>query len=152
MRVAGYHFHNADPALQAGEYVRETLIENLRNGKVELPMGDHGKMETVTMPELGILHPILIKPPQLDNQQLQDLSVLVDPASAAGAAGNMGEVGGDSRKFWVQRFVFDVQFCWQPKTPSERRAAKQAQEKGNSADIAARNALRDEKPERNHHG
>jgi hypothetical protein len=37
------------------------------------------------------------------------------------------------------KFDFVVQFCWQPKTPAERRKAKEAAEKAKKAAQAANN-------------
>ena len=37
------------------------------------------------------------------------------------------------------KFEFVVQFCWQPKTPAERRKAKEAAEKAKKAAQAANN-------------
>ena len=127
IKIEGYHYHND---MKSGnkfgaQYVRDTLLENLLNMKVKLPKGDgSGELEEFTMGELGITYPVLVNPKSLDED-------LVDnPYASADAAG--GNRGGDdtaNNKIKLQRFDFVVQFCWQPKLPSERRAAKEEAKK-----------------------
>ena len=37
VQITGYHYHNADRDNQGAQYVRNTLIQQLREGKLELP-------------------------------------------------------------------------------------------------------------------
>ena len=39
VQIRGYHYHNADRENQADEYVRGTLIRQLREGSLQLPAG-----------------------------------------------------------------------------------------------------------------
>ena len=66
VQISGYHYHNADQKDHGAEYVRKTLIENLRNDKVKLPTSEPGVTEEVTMQELGISYPVLVNPPKLE--------------------------------------------------------------------------------------
>ena len=54
VQITGYHYHNADPRDYGAEYVRSTLMENLRNKKVKLSSSEPGTAEEVSMAELGI--------------------------------------------------------------------------------------------------
>ena len=148
MQITGYHFHNADRANQGAQYVRNTLIRQLREGKLELPTGAGGKLETVTMKDLGISCPVLVNPLKVYEVEVTDPNAEPgDGAAPAGWAcrwspGGMG-MGGMGRNRPVPgpadasaagtvklgKFDFVVQFCWQPKTPSERHEAKKAPEK-----------------------
>ena len=70
VQISGYHYHNADQKDYGAEYVRKTLIENLRNKKVKLPSSEPGVTEEVTMPELGISYPVLVTTPKLERDEL----------------------------------------------------------------------------------
>ncbi len=59
IQIIGHHYHNPDDPRQliGPWYVRQTLTNNLLNGKVMLPPG-----EQYSMKELGISHPVMIRP------------------------------------------------------------------------------------------
>jgi hypothetical protein len=111
------------------------LIKELRNAKVELPIGDGDQIETVTMKELGISNPVLINPRRVYEKEIKDPNA--EPSGGGGTerfgahspAANARDSSGAILK--VPRFDFDVRFCWVPKDPSQRRAGK-AQEKANT--------------------
>jgi type IV pilus assembly protein PilM len=125
IKIEGHHYHND---MKSGnkfgaQYVRDTLVDNLLNMKVKLPtqkLNDKGVMEDVmddvSMQELGITYPVLVNPKIVEEEQIDN-----PYASAEGI-----RMGGADIKIKLQRFDFVVQFCWQPKLPSERRAAKEA--------------------------
>ena len=90
------------------------------------------------MKELGISFPVLWKPEKVEN------ALIDNPKAGGGAAGasNSGVFGGGpgatpagaaagevEAKISVPQFKFNVQFCWQPKLPHERQAAKEQAEK-----------------------
>ncbi|MGD0656034.1 MAG: pilus assembly protein PilM [Thermoguttaceae bacterium] len=115
VKLEGYHYHY-DAGDNAGpQYVRNTLINNLLNSKVELPDGEGG-MEKVSMQELGITYPVLVNPKGVEDEQ-------VDSQNASPDLGGIRVDTGE--KISLRRFDFDVQFCWQPKSLSERRAQKE---------------------------
>ncbi len=64
IQMTGYHYHNRDVAgpNQGAQFLRNTLIEQLHNGKVLLPLEDREGVEWVTMKELGIGYPVVIEP------------------------------------------------------------------------------------------
>ena len=82
--------------------------------------------------------------PKLESVDLDNPNAdAADAPLRPGAAGDMMAPGGFGRhkplpaathaaaepsKIHLRRFDFIVQFCWQPKTPTERRDAKKAQE------------------------
>lgn len=110
IRLKGVHFHNGrDERTNFGaQYVRNTLIKNLQQGKVLLPTPD-GKTELVSMKDLGVSFPILVDPPQVEE------ATAVNPyAEGSNAHASMP----------VRVFRFDVQFAWQPTSPSARQQKK----------------------------
>lgn len=146
IQLRGYHYHNADQNDYGAEYVRNTLLENLRNGTLELPSGDSGESEEVTTKELGISHPVLVNPPKVETVELPNPNADSASAGPRPGRGALGGIGGgpmmqpvtennstEPDTFRLRRFEFDVQFCWQPKTPSERLEAKQAKEEAEKA-------------------
>ena len=148
MKIEGYHYHN-DAKTQknniGAEYVRNTLIDGLLSGKVKLPTADRKDMEMVSMKDLGIAFPVLWNPQKVEVEEIPDPKV--DPGTAAAMPGRgMGEgmlgggrgaagtgMPGETKMIPVPKFKFNVQFCWQPKLPSERQAAKEQAEKDKAA-------------------
>ncbi len=136
IKLEGKHFHNnmSKPGSSFGaQYVREKLIDKLLNAKVELPNADGGK-DTVSMQELGITYPVLINPKKVENELVDNPYASADSAAGGGREApprafnflrrsNNPEVSGD--KIEVPCFNFDVQFCWQPNLPSQRKAQKE---------------------------
>jgi len=165
--LTGYHYHNRRTAVnspgvqfvQGAQYVRDTLIKNLEEGKVVLPRGVEGGEELVSMKELGIGYPILPNPGQIVDEVIPNPKA--KPASQLGAPGSEAmmpeEYGlegsgfgsapgrvrtpyargtateeGDEEEPYIQlrRFDFRVEFCWQPKLPTERHEEQQAEQSG----------------------
>jgi len=112
--LTGYHYHNRRSAvdlggkrfIQGAQYVRETLIKNLRERKILLPGGDAaGTPEPVALADLGIGNPILVNPGQIYPETLVNPNVegAGRLGSGGGAMGGMeygggytgGEEGGD---------------------------------------------------------
>jgi type IV pilus assembly protein PilM len=132
VKLEGCHYHNESGDNSGAQYVRNTLIENLLNAKVKLPTGEkdpNGKdvMEDVSMQEMGITYPILVNPKKLEDEEIDN------PIAVAESGGRRAD---ESGKIRLQRFDFNVQFCWQPKSPSERRALKE-KEAANKAQQSA---------------
>jgi len=152
--LGGHHYHNADQRNQGAEFVRRTLIEGLRKNKVLLPAGERGS-EEVSMSELGITYPVLVNPKRVYQEELVDPNIDPDTGAPGGGMGggmpggpgiHVGPIPGNTPApgappakaagdgpaakgtITVPRFDFVVQFCWQPKTPAERREAKKARE------------------------
>jgi type IV pilus assembly protein PilM len=130
VKLEGYHFHNDIQGARGdngAQYVRNTLVRNLLSAKVDLPTGEKdpvtGKdvIKPVSMQELGITCPVLVNPTRVYEDMVYNKDAGADRTSSVD----------DSNKIKVQRFDFNVQFCWQPKLPSERRAAQR--EKDNAA-------------------
>jgi type IV pilus assembly protein PilM len=145
IQIRGHHFHNADriDTVRGAEYVRTTLIAKLRAGKVKLASGSRGGAEEVSMRELGIRCPVLVKPlkpvpvdlPIPTAQAGSSSHPTAAPEAKPGPGGateatHVVHAAGDDapRTVGVQKFDFDVQFCWQPKTPTERHEAKKTQD------------------------
>ena len=61
VRISGYHYHNADRTNYGAEFVRNTLIKQLRDGEVTLPTRGGGE-EKVKLKDLGITCPVLVNP------------------------------------------------------------------------------------------
>lgn len=87
VQLSGYHYHNSDnveDAARGPEYVRRTILRNLKHGSVELPVslerqrGGNNGTEVVTLKQLGIYYPILMNPGVIDEKYR-----LLDPEAAA---------------------------------------------------------------------
>jgi type IV pilus assembly protein PilM len=153
IQLRGHHFHNANrhDAVRGAEYVRKTLIEKLRTGKVKFAGDSKGGAELLTMRDLGISCPVLVKPLKpaavdlpLPTAQTGSGASTAAPEAKSGSGGTVDvphpvhSTGDDApRTVTVQQFDFDVQFCWQPKTPTERREAKKGKDQ-TAAPVAQR--------------
>jgi type IV pilus assembly protein PilM len=93
VQITGYHYHNpSDPNDTTGfgeQYLRRTLLRNLKIGEVELPVPGQGSQK-VSMYELGISYPTLLYSPPVTETEI--INPLVQPfleASKNQAAGRM---------------------------------------------------------------
>ena len=90
VQLSGYHYHNPDEAddpTRGAEYLRRTLLFNLKHGAIDLPVslerqraGEVDAIERVTLKEMGIYYPVLVDPGVIDDQFR-----LLDPEAAAQA-------------------------------------------------------------------
>ncbi len=116
IQLTGYHYHNFEVAgpNQGAQYVRNTLIKNLHNGKVILPkykpvgvdeiipegfeIGDE-PFEEVTMKQLGIGFPVLINPGRvrtvrIANPDAEPVAVTAQGGAYSGLEGYAGGMQG----------------------------------------------------------
>ena len=89
VQLTGYHYHNPDDAndpARGPEYLRRTILSNLKHGAVDLPISlerqraDESGVETVSFKDMGIYYPVLVNPGVID-----DKFRLLDPQAAAEA-------------------------------------------------------------------
>jgi type IV pilus assembly protein PilM len=120
-KVRAHHYHNEDQQNQGTNYVRNTLLKNLKLDDVSVPAKDPGKELPTKFPvkKLGIEYPLLIGrpipvdytlPPPADGGDEDDLPGIigVEPAVAAKKAVNQ------------RRLNFTVEFCWRPHQTTEK--------------------------------
>ena len=137
VQISGYHFHNSDPNNSAAQYVRSTLINNLKTMKIQLPIGVGDQTEEVSMEELGISFPILrysARPQRVlmidPVKKAADLAKLQAAQNADPNApppqleklsdGTIPEPGQVEEK----KCEFIVQFVWKPTPRTERMRLK----------------------------
>ncbi|MEE8452482.1 MAG: type IV pilus assembly protein PilM [Thermoguttaceae bacterium] len=125
--VSGFHYHNLhDPNRSdfGDQYVRDKLIKNLHDAQVDLPNAARTGMDTVSADEFGFGYPVSITSKKFYPHPEENPYTKIDSKAAQG--GNTAPPP-DSTKHLL-RFDFRVQFCWIPTTPSEREAAREAEE------------------------
>lgn len=156
VQITGYHFHNSPAAREnmGAQYVRNTLIDQLDRGTLEL-INENNEPEVVTMKELGISHPIIAMDEVPRTVQIPNPKY--DPP-ALGTGGMADEYGGgygmnpeeqiDPSKIepptiQVKVYRFTVQFCWRESPLSKReelrRAAELAEAEENAANTETEN-------------
>lgn len=169
VELYGFHYYN-DPAdrRNAGPaHVKNTLLKQLKEGFIEVPVGAGGALERFSMKELGIGYAILAIDPKPRDSQIPNpnyvppANSLTDgfggmpgpmpipgakaPGAKAGAAAAEIDPKDNPPFFKVSRYDFVVQFCWQEKPMNVRLEERQkafiaAQEKA-AADAAAAAAM-----------
>jgi type IV pilus assembly protein PilM len=128
----GHHFHNSleqDPHV-AAQYVRENLIENLKNREIELPDPEkQGELAKVSAKILGIDCPVLVDPKGTYDAYIEDPNAAVaadislglgspKPAAKPGLAGAPGPGDAAAKPATAAEpktkkcFNFVVEFCW----------------------------------------
>lgn len=142
VQLKGYHYHNSAAARDnaGAQYVRNTLIDQLDRGSVEL-INERNEPELVTMKEMGISHPIIAmdevpREIEIDNPEYEP------PVTGTGGYGGdeygaggyrpMGPMGSAEDqvppKIKVKVYRFTVQFCWRETPVSKRIEAKRAEQ------------------------
>jgi hypothetical protein len=124
--LTGHHYHNfkTPGKLQSDQYVLETLIKRLLTAKVILPNAERTGVEAVSTEELGISYPVLLNPGK--RQPYKAINPNVSREGAMGVASPLTDPRAAGDAVDLLRFDFVVQFCWQPKTPTQRQEAREA--------------------------
>ena len=119
VQIYGRHYHNADDETDGPQYVRESLMKALASQK---------------MLEQGISYPVLIDPeadrkrrnrdPRAEAAVIPKMAVTADAVWEAVWGGGMA-MGNDTsasaeKKVIVKKFVYRVQFVWQPKSATQQ--------------------------------
>jgi type IV pilus assembly protein PilM len=111
IEIGGYHYYNSTPGHVGPDHVLRTLLNNLENGSVELPIDENGTMGSFTMKEMGISYPILS-----DDSGQPKLAKVDNPDHRSDEATSLE----NPLLFDVPKYDFKIQFCWQPKLLTER--------------------------------
>jgi type IV pilus assembly protein PilM len=144
VQIVGHHYHNEDPTNQGMHYLYMSLIKNLRHEKVTL-LDDQGHPVEYTMKEVGIQSPVIVdttsnivedtqnNPNITGGAAIAPGAMMVGPGGAATAPAAQGPVP-DTQKpsVTLKRFNFKIEFAWTPMTPSQREAARKADEPSKS--------------------
>lgn len=146
IQLVGHHFHNARGGMIGQEFVRQTLIDNLLNGSIQLPDGLDNEMIDVSFAELGISHPVVITKNKVAQVEYDPEATSDSPTTGrrrsrgASEGASVGSRRGGSRrrgaaddedkddepKTWkLGRYDFTVQFVWKPTLRHERQAARE---------------------------
>jgi type IV pilus assembly protein PilM len=144
IEIKGYHFHNSDTSNEGREFIEHTLFHELEEGKVQLPDGDGGALIDVPIKDLGISYPVVITQPRIRTVTFLPDETDSDASTSMGRPAmsrmereprgrDAGAADEPEQKTWkLRRYDFIIQFCWQPKTRTQRREKSAA-----SADAAA---------------
>ena len=145
IEIQAHHFHNFigdESKISEADYVRQTLINSILNEDVTLPDGVY------KFSDLGVSFPTIVRREVASKPK----RIEFDPAKARAAAmanrggmamGGMDDYGGpmdgvggglgrnktladNETTFDANEFSFVVQMAWEPRTPSQRNAAKEA--------------------------
>ena len=107
IQIWGHHFYNESKNDQGTVFVQKTLMKNLVEGKVTIPVAGDEKGQEILVSELGISHPVLVGKVKL----IEDVK-LKDPNDPSG------------KEIKVRRFGFQLQFCWVQTTDRAREEIK----------------------------
>ncbi len=118
IQIRGHHYHNDPSKGPAGpQYIRKTLLKNLETGSVMLLGADGKTPVSVTLKDLGIAYPVLIKGSRPDDEDIPMPGAQQDNSPGAAAK------EGDAKTVAVPRCDFIIQFMWK-ETPVYDRMNK----------------------------
>lgn len=126
IQITGHHYHNQQGfGSISGDYVRQTLINNLQTMKVKLP-GPNGKLQEVSLKDLGVDAATLVEAERPKDEDL--------PLPGFGDVKAMA-IGGDNGgpTVTVQKCEFVVQVAWK-ETPLAERIKKQLEKQNKPAE------------------
>ena len=146
IELTGYHYHNLDRRNQSSRFVKNTLIKNLEEGFVELPIGNNGEMKKVSFADFGISHPWLVYGGQLWDEEIDPEAQLAEPSlrsrriPEARPGETEDDVAEEPKIIELKRFDFIAQFCWQPRTRLERQEIEEQRRLAQEQEAAAAEA------------
>jgi type IV pilus assembly protein PilM len=138
IEIRGHHFYNRNRGKAGVVHVRDTLIKNLEEGSVDLPVqfgtgpGSGTKFETFTMKELGIGYVILAESEEIDRYfKVRNNDYVAEGSDVTGGLGLPREkkdapVSTEPPEWIVPKYSFTIQFAW---TEKLLRARLQEREK-----------------------
>lgn len=118
IQLTGYHYHNLDRSNDTARFVTNTLLKSLEEGSVQLPDGENDSLVQVPLADLGISHPWIVTDKKVRDEMIDPDAGLDTTASGAPGTVSRSRTGNLIK---LRRYDFVVQFCWQPKTKSERQ-------------------------------
>lgn len=146
VELQGYHdFARRDGRSYTEQYVRETIIRNLEQATVRLPIrpgatDPEKDTRLFTMQELGVTHPVTIWNSRRATGHIIKNKYNDDQSGGSNVEGGNAEENPDFPVEWtVERFYFIVQFAWVPNTVSERIKAMEEDTTSPGADDVASN-------------
>ncbi len=143
LELTGHHYHNLDKQNDTARFVNNTLVKALEEGFVELPDGDNQEMVKVSFADFGISHPWRARGNKLRDETIDPEAELGGVRTRAPRADTRFDAEAEaeaaaekkSKMITLRRYDFIVQFCWQPRTKSERRKiAEQKQQEQDAAE------------------
>jgi len=136
VQLKGYHYHNSSASRNnsGAQYVRNTLIDNLDRGNVEVVNAD-GETQVVSMKDMGISHPIIAVDEIPRKMEIDNPEYVAPVRGSDSYDGYEGEYANNpivpqigpriEPKISVKVYRFTVQFCWQETPLSVRLEAKE---------------------------
>jgi type IV pilus assembly protein PilM len=145
IELRGYHLHNNPPDKkdvnvgdEGAQFLKNTLINNLKTGKVKLPDGPNGAPIEVSMADLGISDPVIVT-----SEKVKTVTYLAEPVETTDGStpmmpmapmptavpeGGVNQPGATPaeqlpKTLKLRQYDFIVQFCWQPKPRGDRLKA-----------------------------
>ncbi len=129
IQLKGYHYHNEQLDASGADFVRDTLIKNLRESTIALPGADGQPMD-VAIKDLGISHPVIVS-------EIRFLAtVTVKNPDAEMVEGPNGELV-EPPPLKLKLFDFTVQFAWRPTPLGKRLEAADQRAKQQQNSLAA---------------
>jgi len=153
VEISGYHLYQNDRPQVGGEnFLRETILRHLLEGKIELPIpgAPEGSPKTAiwSMKELGVKYAVILDAPPIDrnfavpNPASQQGGVGVGPGPGGIGPAPMGPLAGpqapgkeEPAQLFIPRQTFRIQFAWKETPLSKRIETRIAEQK--KADAAA---------------
>jgi type IV pilus assembly protein PilM len=135
IQVKGFHFFEDEKDMfnRDAQYLTKTFLNQLENGKVELPAGPNQPPMEFTMKELGIYCPLIAADRREVTMRVPDLDY--DPSKGPPPTSPRGEGAWGRRRDepsvpMVNRTIYEftVQFMWLETRASERLEARKQQQ------------------------
>lgn len=142
IQLVGHHFHNQG-GLEGEQFVRETFIQQLEEGTIQLPDGADGEMLDVTYKELGIDFPVVVTKNKIEKVTYSPDATDEGKSSGPNFGGSgmpVDGVGGGSDQpevpeIWkLRRYDFILQFAWTPTPKNQRQANRLEPSESNEFD------------------
>jgi type IV pilus assembly protein PilM len=122
IQIKGFHFHNKRLDYGGAKFVRDTFMKNLEEKKIMLPDGEGGKPKLVSIKELGLGYPVIVRSWRIRPVEIRDPNEELAAAAQLGPGGRPGAAAPPQQfnSIKLMQFDFILQMCWQ-ETPLSKR-------------------------------
>ncbi len=132
VQITGYHYHNLESGNSRAEFVINSFLSKLKDGKVKIASVDSDELEEVWISDLGVSHPVLVRELSTDVEPIPNRDAIAEYErlgrklleNVNSGAAKQNQLLQEPPEITLRKFMVIVQFAWQPTNPRGKRSSR----------------------------